>query len=142
MPSWSPGESTFMPLDLILILIKCLFSAVADLHKSTWCVDRDPATGFKQGDVLTEVRARGLMHPSLRLGWLLFFETDNSMLRIQNNLATKAACAAYRNRNTGTNQWDTCPDCVAVSSTCSCSTSRLSANANNSTRSLIPVMAL
>ncbi|RSL68427.1 hypothetical protein CEP54_002796 [Fusarium duplospermum] len=26
--------------------------------------------------------------------------------------ATKCACEAYRNRNTGDNQWDQCPDCT------------------------------
>ncbi|KAH7066674.1 hypothetical protein BKA63DRAFT_424947, partial [Paraphoma chrysanthemicola] len=29
-----------------------------------------------------------------------------------NKAATEKACAAYRNRNTGSKQWDTCPDCV------------------------------
>lgn len=29
--------------------------------------------------------------------------------------ATKCACEAYRNRNTGDNQWDQCPDCTFVS---------------------------
>ncbi|KAF6802086.1 hypothetical protein CMUS01_15457, partial [Colletotrichum musicola] len=30
--------------------------------------------------------------------------------------ATKKACAAYRKRNTGSKQWDTCPDCTVVRS--------------------------
>jgi hypothetical protein len=29
--------------------------------------------------------------------------------------ATKAACDAYKKRNTGDNQWDQCPDCHMVS---------------------------
>ncbi|KAF2126040.1 hypothetical protein P153DRAFT_346859 [Dothidotthia symphoricarpi CBS 119687] len=28
--------------------------------------------------------------------------------------ATNKACAAYRARNTGSQQWDTCPDCTVV----------------------------
>ncbi|KAF7944104.1 hypothetical protein EAE96_010513 [Botrytis aclada] len=28
-----------------------------------------------------------------------------------NDAATQAACAGYKNRNTGRDQWDTCPDC-------------------------------
>ncbi|KAG4422437.1 hypothetical protein IFR04_004461 [Cadophora malorum] len=31
-----------------------------------------------------------------------------------NDPATIAACNAYRRRNTGTKQWDTCPDCTVV----------------------------
>ncbi|KAF2712187.1 hypothetical protein K504DRAFT_372504, partial [Pleomassaria siparia CBS 279.74] len=31
-----------------------------------------------------------------------------------NLAATQKACAAYRNRNTGTKVWDTCPDCHMV----------------------------
>jgi hypothetical protein len=34
---------------------------------------------------------------------------------VYNEAATTAACIAYRNRNTGGEQWDTCPDCVMVS---------------------------
>lgn len=33
----------------------------------------------------------------------------------QNNQATEDACTRYRNRNTGNEQWDTCPDCSTVS---------------------------
>ncbi|KAH7066675.1 hypothetical protein BKA63DRAFT_495583 [Paraphoma chrysanthemicola] len=29
-----------------------------------------------------------------------------------NSKATEDACARYRNRNTGNNQWDKCPDCT------------------------------
>jgi hypothetical protein len=35
---------------------------------------------------------------------------------VYNDAATKAACAAYAGRNTGSEQWDTCPDCAMVSS--------------------------
>jgi hypothetical protein len=31
-----------------------------------------------------------------------------------NDPATIAACNAYRRRNTGTKQWDTCPDCTVI----------------------------
>ncbi|KAE8154638.1 hypothetical protein BDV25DRAFT_135806 [Aspergillus avenaceus] len=32
-----------------------------------------------------------------------------------NRAATEKACAAYKNRNTGSKQWDTCPDCTVKS---------------------------
>ncbi|KAH6684751.1 hypothetical protein B0J14DRAFT_646644 [Halenospora varia] len=56
-----------------------------DLHTKLWCVDVTPAQNFNIGEEVTE-----------------------------NNAATPAACAAYKNRNAGTNPQDTCPDCVAV----------------------------
>jgi hypothetical protein len=34
---------------------------------------------------------------------------------VYNKVATTAACTAYLNRNTGGEQWDTCPDCTMVS---------------------------
>ena len=33
---------------------------------------------------------------------------------VYNEAATKAACGNYKERNTGSNQWDTCPDCAMV----------------------------
>lgn len=33
---------------------------------------------------------------------------------VYNEAATKAMCEAYKNRNTGNEQWDKCPDCVMV----------------------------
>jgi hypothetical protein len=36
---------------------------------------------------------------------------------VYNAVATTAACTAYLNRNTGGEQWDTCPDCTMVSVT-------------------------
>jgi hypothetical protein len=36
---------------------------------------------------------------------------------VYNVVATIAACTAYLNRNTGGEQWDTCPDCTMVSVT-------------------------
>jgi hypothetical protein len=33
---------------------------------------------------------------------------------VYNDAATQAACTAYKNRNTGGEQWDTCPDCAMV----------------------------
>lgn len=35
---------------------------------------------------------------------------------VYNADATKKACEAYKNRNTGNKQWDKCPDCTLVSS--------------------------
>jgi hypothetical protein len=33
---------------------------------------------------------------------------------VYNSAATIAACNSYKLRNTGSEQWDTCPDCVMV----------------------------
>ncbi|KAJ4418780.1 hypothetical protein N0V82_005345 [Gnomoniopsis sp. IMI 355080] len=71
-----------MQFSIIALFAFMATGAVADLHSSAYCVDIEPATSFKQGQVDTE-----------------------------NNSATGLACSAYRARNTGTNQWDTCPDC-------------------------------
>ncbi|QDS73712.1 hypothetical protein FKW77_003460 [Venturia effusa] len=34
--------------------------------------------------------------------------------------ATKAACAAYKKRNQGTQQWNTCPDCALAGTPPAC----------------------
>lgn len=34
---------------------------------------------------------------------------------VYNDAATRAACDNYKARNTGSKQWDTCPDCEMVS---------------------------
>ncbi|KAH7115055.1 hypothetical protein B0J11DRAFT_572018 [Dendryphion nanum] len=31
---------------------------------------------------------------------------------VYHDAATRGACTAYKNRNTGNKQWDQCPDCV------------------------------
>ncbi|KAI9931402.1 hypothetical protein ASPWEDRAFT_181282 [Aspergillus wentii DTO 134E9] len=33
-------------------------------------------------------------------------------VNVYNRDATEKACTAYKNRNTGSKQWDTCPDCT------------------------------
>jgi len=33
---------------------------------------------------------------------------------VYNDAATKAMCTSYKNRNTGNNDWDKCPDCTMV----------------------------
>lgn len=35
---------------------------------------------------------------------------------VYNEAVTSAACKSYLGRNTGGEQWDTCPDCAMVSS--------------------------
>ena len=36
---------------------------------------------------------------------------------VYNDVATRKACDAYKARNTGDSQWDTCPDCTLVRDT-------------------------
>ncbi|KAL0576019.1 hypothetical protein V5O48_005964 [Marasmius crinis-equi] len=67
----------------LLVAFGAISGVFADLHDFAWCNDYHPAESLKKG-------------PSA---------TDNPD-------ATRAACHAYRNRNTGSNQWDTCPDCT------------------------------
>ncbi|PVH75375.1 hypothetical protein DL98DRAFT_466604 [Cadophora sp. DSE1049] len=41
------------------------------------------------------------------------FKKQNTPLTfVQRDDVTEKACARYKARNTGTKQWDTCPDCV------------------------------
>ncbi|KAL0576020.1 hypothetical protein V5O48_005965, partial [Marasmius crinis-equi] len=56
---------------------------LADLHDFAWCHNYVPAQNLKIGP-------KNEPNPD----------------------ATRAACHAYRNRNTGDKQWDTCPDCT------------------------------
>ncbi|THV44558.1 hypothetical protein BGAL_0617g00010 [Botrytis galanthina] len=56
------------------------------------------------GGTIADLHTRGWCTDFKQVGYIK--STPN------NNVATKAACAAYKNRNTGTKQWDTCPDCT------------------------------
>lgn len=38
----------------------------------------------------------------------------NTLQDVYNKAATEKACNAYKNRNTGNNQWDHCPDCTLL----------------------------
>ncbi|KAK0120272.1 hypothetical protein ONS95_011677 [Cadophora gregata] len=73
-----------MQFSAVLIAILAAAPGVlADLHSFAWCYDTIPAKNFKVG-------------PSTK-------DRDD---------VTQKACARYRARNTGTKQWDTCPDCT------------------------------
>ncbi|KAJ5103583.1 hypothetical protein N7532_004112 [Penicillium argentinense] len=39
-------------------------------------------------------------------------DTPGEGVEVYNKAATEKACDAYKNRNTGSNQWDQCPDCT------------------------------
>ncbi|KAJ5205917.1 hypothetical protein N7491_003459 [Penicillium cf. griseofulvum] len=39
-------------------------------------------------------------------------DTPGKGVEVYNRAATEKACGAYKNRNTGSNQWDQCPDCT------------------------------
>ncbi|TGO44906.1 hypothetical protein BELL_2433g00010 [Botrytis elliptica] len=56
------------------------------------------------GGTIADLHTRGWCTDFKQVGYIK--STPN------NNGATKAACAAYKKRNTGTQQWDTCPDCT------------------------------
>lgn len=66
----------------------------ADLHSSAVCVDNrseSPVGGTAW---------------SVSYSWVKNYEILPD--------ATKCACDYYKNRNTGDNQWDQCPDCTFV----------------------------
>ncbi|KAG8162297.1 hypothetical protein KVR01_008062 [Diaporthe batatas] len=94
-----------MQLSFVLILLASTAGVMADLHKYALCTSKfqpidNPNTCPKKRDVLDS----GVL--------------DLATSRIKgrgygdNAAATKKACAAYRNRNTGNEQWDKCPDCT------------------------------
>ncbi|KAJ0421250.1 hypothetical protein BJY00DRAFT_312163 [Aspergillus carlsbadensis] len=41
-------------------------------------------------------------------------DTPGSGVEVYNKAATEKACANYRNRTTGSEQWDRCPDCTLL----------------------------
>ncbi|OJJ78793.1 uncharacterized protein ASPGLDRAFT_30381 [Aspergillus glaucus CBS 516.65] len=42
-------------------------------------------------------------------------DTPGSGVQVYNKAATEKTCDAYKNRNTGSKQWDQCPDCTLKS---------------------------
>ncbi|KAH7410613.1 hypothetical protein BKA64DRAFT_638276 [Cadophora sp. MPI-SDFR-AT-0126] len=68
---------------LFIAILAAAPGSLADVHNIAWCYDIVPAQNFKIGESTTD--------------------RDD---------VTQKACARYKARNTGTNQWDTCPDCV------------------------------
>ncbi|OLN87405.1 hypothetical protein CCHL11_09591, partial [Colletotrichum chlorophyti] len=79
--------------------------AFARLHTSAVCVQNRNSqpiggTGF-----------------SVSYNWLKTYDIDND--------ATKCACDHYRNRNTGSNTWDTCPDCAYDNIACNSPTKHI-----------------
>ncbi|TDZ40389.1 hypothetical protein C8035_v004136 [Colletotrichum spinosum] len=67
--------------------------AVAKLHNAGVCVD---------------ARVRGSTGNGTPWGLGYGSYTEYEI----NTAATKCACGYYKNRNTGNNQWDKCPDCT------------------------------
>ncbi|KAL0577470.1 hypothetical protein V5O48_004539 [Marasmius crinis-equi] len=67
----------------VIVALGAITGALADLHDFAWCRDLKPAESLKKGGSY-----------------------------VDNNDATRSACHAYQARNTGSNQWDTCPDCT------------------------------
>ncbi|KAF6837996.1 hypothetical protein CMUS01_04827 [Colletotrichum musicola] len=94
-----------MQLSSVLVLLASTTGVIADLHKYAICTSKfqpinNPNTCPKKrdtsdNDVLNLARSR-----IMGRGY-----GDNAE-------ATKKACAAYHNRNTGNEQWDKCPDCT------------------------------
>ncbi|KAF6817777.1 hypothetical protein CSOJ01_02214, partial [Colletotrichum sojae] len=80
-------------------------SVVADVHKYAFCTSRiQPINNnnvcpkkrdILEGDAINMTRSRII-----------------GRAYGDNEAATRKACAAYKNRNTGNKQWDKCPDCT------------------------------
>ncbi|PWY83998.1 hypothetical protein BO83DRAFT_384436 [Aspergillus eucalypticola CBS 122712] len=45
----------------------------------------------------------------------LCYDSPGKDVKVFNKAATEKACASYKNRNTGSQQWDQCPDCTVLS---------------------------
>lgn len=57
----------------------------------------------------------GSVHAALHSDGVCFDNIGGQ--NVYSEAATTAACASYLQRNTGGEQWDTCPDCAMVSPT-------------------------
>ncbi|KAF6812102.1 hypothetical protein CPLU01_14970 [Colletotrichum plurivorum] len=95
-----------MQLSSVLVLLASTAGVIADLHSYALCTSHiqpigNPNTCPKKRDTSDNNE-------------LLKFNRSRIMGRAyaDNAEATKKACAAYRNRNTGNKQWDKCPDCT------------------------------
>ncbi|PYI07083.1 hypothetical protein BO78DRAFT_469380 [Aspergillus sclerotiicarbonarius CBS 121057] len=44
----------------------------------------------------------------------LCYDSPGSGVKVFNKAATEKACTYYKNRNTGSKQWDQCPDCTLL----------------------------
>ncbi|TEA13820.1 hypothetical protein C8034_v004376 [Colletotrichum sidae] len=82
-----------MQITSLLTLSALTAVAVAKLHNAGVCVD---------------ARVRGSTGNGTPWGPGYGSYTDYEI----NTAATKCACGYYKNRNTGNNQWDKCPDCT------------------------------
>ncbi|KAL0571433.1 hypothetical protein V5O48_010523 [Marasmius crinis-equi] len=67
---------------VVLATLAFAATALADLHYVAYCTRKDPIL------------------------------VDEQYLSYSDDAATQKACNAYKGRNTGSKQWDTCPDCT------------------------------
>ncbi|KAH9882757.1 hypothetical protein J1614_000123 [Plenodomus biglobosus] len=79
-------------LNVALAITPFIGFATADLHKFAVCI---------YGLTSTPIGGSPF---SVSYNWAKKFSINSE--------ATKCACDLYRQRNTGTNQWDVCPDCT------------------------------
>ncbi|WYZ43411.1 hypothetical protein EsH8_VI_001110 [Colletotrichum jinshuiense] len=96
-----------MQLSTLVVLLASTAGVMADLHKYATCNSHiqpigNPNTCPKKRDTTPND------------GDLINIARSRIMARSygDNAAATRKACAAYRNRNTGNQQWDKCPDCT------------------------------
>jgi hypothetical protein len=104
-------------------------SVMADLHNYATCNSNiqpvgNPNTCNKKRDLsgeelITPARSRifGRAYGDVSTAsWQHLYHQKKILTTLeQNAAATRKACAAYRNRNTGNKMWDKCPDCTTVS---------------------------
>ncbi|OLN81703.1 hypothetical protein CCHL11_06934 [Colletotrichum chlorophyti] len=81
-----------MHISSVFFFATLIAIALANLHSSAVCVNNRVSM------------------PVGGTGWSVSYTWSTSYEISQT--ATKCACEAYRKRNTGNRQWDTCPDCT------------------------------
>ncbi|TLS24999.1 hypothetical protein PpBr36_06908 [Pyricularia pennisetigena] len=82
-----------MQISKIVSVAGLIMGAAARLHSAAVCVQNRSYGSTGNGTPY-----------GLSYGSFTDYEIDTS--------ATQCACGYYRNRNTGNNQWDHCPDCA------------------------------
>ncbi|KAF4540329.1 uncharacterized protein LTHEOB_9425 [Lasiodiplodia theobromae] len=87
-----------MQYSVVALLLLAAGTAYADLHKAAACVSNRRSS------------------PVGGTGWSVSYNWQTSYEVLPD--ATKCACDYYKQRNTGSNQWDTCPDCTFDGLTC------------------------
>ncbi|KAF9874878.1 hypothetical protein CkaCkLH20_07572 [Colletotrichum karsti] len=95
-----------MQFSLILVALASASAVVADLHTYATCNSHIQPIGNPNTCPASKRDTTPNEAVNLRRSRIMGRAYGD------NAAATEKACAAYKARNTGTNKWDTCPDCT------------------------------